>query len=144
MAQAHAIIEALGGTKTFHRRLTTLADLKEQIRKGLPYAAFEQVLDSFDLSRDEVARALTLPLRTLARRKIETRLHAGESDKVLRLARIALLAADVLGSAQKASSWLRRPNRALGHETPLSLLDTEIGARQVEDLLGRIEHGVHS
>ena len=44
----------------------------------------------------------------------------------------------------KASTWLRRPNRALNNERPLRLLDTDVGARQVEDILGRIAHGVVS
>jgi putative toxin-antitoxin system antitoxin component (TIGR02293 family) len=46
-----------------------------------------------------------------------------------------------LGSEEKAIQWLRRPNRALGNQTPLELMDTDIGAKQVEDVLGRIEHG---
>ncbi|MGH7857479.1 MAG: antitoxin Xre/MbcA/ParS toxin-binding domain-containing protein, partial [Candidatus Binatia bacterium] len=61
-----------------------------------------------------------------------------------RLARVGAMAVRVLGSEEKAGRWLHRPNRALGNESPLSLLDTAIGAREVEDLLGRIEHGVVS
>jgi putative toxin-antitoxin system antitoxin component (TIGR02293 family) len=50
----------------------------------------------------------------------------------------------VLGSEDKASAWLRRPNRALDNELPIRLLDTDVGARQIEDLLGRIAHGLVS
>ena len=45
---------------------------------------------------------------------------------------------------EKAVAWLRRPNRALGRHVPLELLDNDLGARQVEDVLGRIQHGVIS
>lgn len=87
---------------------------------------------------------LAIPLRTLTRRKAERRLRPEESDRLVRLARILAQAVDVLGSTEKASQWLQRPNRALGGETPLSLLDTDLGSRQVEEVLGRIEHGVYS
>jgi putative toxin-antitoxin system antitoxin component (TIGR02293 family) len=85
-----------------------------------------------------------MPARTLARRRISRRLAADESDRLYRLARIAAQAFAVFGTEEKASTWLRRPNRALDHELPLRLLDTDLGTRQVEDILGRIEHGVVS
>jgi putative toxin-antitoxin system antitoxin component (TIGR02293 family) len=50
----------------------------------------------------------------------------------------------VLGSTDKAARWLHTENRALGGQTPLALLDTDLGTRQVEEVLGRIEHGVFS
>jgi putative toxin-antitoxin system antitoxin component (TIGR02293 family) len=48
----------------------------------------------------------------------------------------------VLGDAAAALDWLASPNRALGGESPMKLLDTDLGAKQVFDVLGRIEHGV--
>jgi putative toxin-antitoxin system antitoxin component (TIGR02293 family) len=47
-------------------------------------------------------------------------------------------------SPEVAARWLRRPNRALGGERPLDLLTSDAGARVVEQVLGRIEHGVYS
>jgi putative toxin-antitoxin system antitoxin component (TIGR02293 family) len=64
-----------------------------------------------------------------------------ESDRVLRVARVSAQAAATLGSEEKAAQWLRRPNRALRNQTPLSLIDSDIRIRQVEEVLGRIEHG---
>ena len=58
--------------------------------------------------------------------------------------RIMIRAVEVLGSREEASRWLHAPNPALGGQTPLELLDTDLGSRQVEDVLGRIEHGVYS
>jgi putative toxin-antitoxin system antitoxin component (TIGR02293 family) len=69
---------------------------------------------------------------------------AVDSDQPLRLARILAQTVDVLGSKEKASGWLQAPNQALGGQTPLSLLGTDPGAQQVEEVLGRIEHGVFS
>jgi putative toxin-antitoxin system antitoxin component (TIGR02293 family) len=80
----------------------------------------------------------------MARRKEERRLSASESDRLYRLARIAARAEEVLGASEEARRWLVAPNRALGSVAPLSLLDTDEGARQVEAILGRLEHGVFS
>ena len=96
------------------------------------------------LSVKRLAAILSIPERTFARRRHERRLRADESDRLVRVARIAALAEGTLGGKERAIHWLHRPNRALGLAAPLSLLDTEIGARQVEDVLGRIAHGVYS
>ena len=87
---------------------------------------------------------LRLPERTLARRKTERRLRPDESDRLMRIGRIATLAEVTLGTREKAASWLKRNNRALANHTPLERLDTDLGAREVEDLLLRIAAGVYS
>jgi putative toxin-antitoxin system antitoxin component (TIGR02293 family) len=144
MTLTDTIIEVLGGAKVLRGRVLDLEDLRERVRAGLPYASLETVSSRFGLAREEVSEALLLPARTIARRKKESWLRADESDRLFRLARVAAQASQTLGDEGKASLWLRRPNRALGNRAPLSLLDTDIGARQVEDVLGRIEHGVYS
>ena len=99
---------------------------------------------SFAIEPRDLVAVLHVPARTLARRKREKRLRPDESDRLFRLGRIAALAEDVLGTRQKATHWLHQPNRALGNAVPLRQLDTEPGARQVEDLLLRIAHGAYS
>ena len=101
-------------------------------------------MDLLGLSADSISASLSLPKRTLARRKKQARLSADESDRLLRLARVAASAVDVFGDAHNASAWLRKPNRALGNASPLSRMDTDVGVRQVERVLGRIEHGIFS
>src|SRR6266540_3884727 len=76
--------------------------------------------------------------------KKQRRLHADESDRLLRLGRVAALAEEILGSHEKATRWLHEANVALGNEIPLRHLDSDLGARQVEDVLARIAHGVYS
>lgn len=51
-------------------------------------------------------------------------------------------AEEALGDAVKARRWLRKPNRALQGRVPLDLPRSEAGARIVEQVLGRIEHGL--
>ncbi|MFP3938719.1 MAG: antitoxin Xre/MbcA/ParS toxin-binding domain-containing protein [Thermoanaerobaculia bacterium] len=144
MTAAATIFETLGGPRVLHMESAGLPELGETVREGLPYAALEAVMGRLGLSREQVAEALHLPQRTLARRKKEHRLHPDESDRLFRLARIAAQATEVLGSPERAATWLQRPNRALGGRVPLKLLDTDAGSRQVESVLGRIEHGVYS
>lgn len=138
------IVEALGGRDVRSRPVNSPEELKDWIREGLPFASLEKVMERFRLNREEISSALDLPARTLARRKAEQRLHRDESDRLFRLVRIASQASEVLGGDDKASRWLHRPNRALGGRQPLELLDTDLGSRQVEEVLGRIEHGVYS
>jgi putative toxin-antitoxin system antitoxin component (TIGR02293 family) len=144
MLSTESLIEALGGRKVLKGRIANLDQLREAARAGLPYASLETVIVKLRLGREEAAAVLHLPQRTIARRKKAQRLQADESDRLLRLARIGAQAAAVLGNEDKAARWLRRPNRALGQRIPLNLLDNDIGSRQVEELLGRIEHGLVS
>ena len=144
MLPMDTLVEALGGRKVFKRRIANLDDLRDVVKAGLPYASLEALIGKFGLGRDEASAALHLPHRTIARRKQEQKFHADESDRVLRFARASTLAAATLGSDEKAAQWLRRPNRALGNKPPLDLLDSDIGTRQVEEVLGRIAHGIAS
>jgi len=48
------------------------------------------------------------------------------------------------GDVAAVHRWLTRPNRALGYVPPLSYAKTEVGAREVEDLIMRLEHGIFS
>jgi putative toxin-antitoxin system antitoxin component (TIGR02293 family) len=92
---------------------------------------------------EEEVFALVVPKRTLARRKAANeRLTLEETDKALRLERIAVQAERVFGAPEKAHRWLRKAKRELHGETPLAYLASEAGARVVEEMLFRIEHGL--
>jgi signal transduction histidine kinase len=56
--------------------------------------------------------------------------------------RITARAVEVLGSQEKAFRWLKTPVRSLSNQQPLSLLNSPEGTAQVEDALGRVQHGV--
>ena len=144
MVTAQRLVSALGGRKTFPARVRGWDDLRLRIRIGLAFASFDALSRRYGIDSAEMARVLDLPSRTVARRKHEKRFKPEESDRLVRLGRVAALAEQVLGDAEKATRWLHEPNRALGHEAPLEQLDTEIGARQVEDVLTRAAHGVFS
>lgn len=93
-------------------------------------------------SEDEIF-SLVVPKRTLARRRAAHEpLTVEETDKALRLERIAVQAERVFGDAGKAHRWLRKAKRELKGETPVAYLASEAGARVVEEMLFRIEHGI--
>jgi putative toxin-antitoxin system antitoxin component (TIGR02293 family) len=143
MTATEYVIEVLGGSSVFKgRTLPTAAELRERIKRGLPFRSLDSVRERLQLSVPEAASVLHMPPRTLARRRLARRLAADESDRLYRVARVAAHAVAALGSEEKAATWLRRPNRALNGELPIRLLDTDVGARQVEDVLGRIEYGI--
>jgi putative toxin-antitoxin system antitoxin component (TIGR02293 family) len=143
MAPWAGVAEILGG-RTALGHLSKAEDLREAVRAGLPLLALHSLQESLQLSRESLSRLLSMPERTLARRQKQARLTAGESDRLVRAARVMAHAVRVLGSRDKAAHWLRTANRALDDTTPISLLDTDIGAQQVSEVLGRIEYGVYS
>lgn len=143
MTAMEYVIEALGGTGVFRgANEPTPDELRERIKRGLPYRSLESLRERLQLTMPEAATVLGMPPRTLARRKQSRKLDAGESDRLYRLARIAAHAMAVFGTDEKVAAWLRRPNRALNSEKPVRLLDTDLGVRQVEDVLGRLEYGI--
>jgi putative toxin-antitoxin system antitoxin component (TIGR02293 family) len=134
------VIRTLGGPALVHAR--SLEELRERLRAGLPFASLAAVTSGFGLAGEDASAVLRIPPRTLARRKRERRLSPEESDRLFRLSRIATLAEDVLGDRRKAARWLRAENRSLGNAPPLSRLDTDLGAEEVEAALLRLAHGV--
>jgi putative toxin-antitoxin system antitoxin component (TIGR02293 family) len=122
------------------------SDVIDQIREGFPARTIEAVEDRLGLSQADFAVILGVPERTLSRRrsKPDESLPVDESDRLFRIALILNVAIEALGDEERAKNWLRVPNVALGGEAPLAMLDTEPGARAVEDALGRIAHGVFS
>lgn len=135
-------ITLLGGEGVLHARPRILMDWIPLVRRGLPAASVDSIVRLTCIAQTELAKALGIPDRTLARRKREGVLSPEESAKFVRFARVVERAEEVFEDQVAALAWLRSDNPALGGVTPLSLMDTELGADTVLDTLGRIEHGV--
>ncbi|MEK7675224.1 MAG: antitoxin Xre/MbcA/ParS toxin-binding domain-containing protein [Verrucomicrobiota bacterium] len=118
--------------------------LIEVIRLGLPVQELDALQASLDLPMDKLAPKLGMSKATLHRRKAQGRLGPEESDRVLRYARLMGKAVEVMDGEEPARRWLTSPQVGLGGAVPLDYAETEVGAREVEDLLGRIEYGVYS
>lgn len=136
-------IESLfGGGKVLRAKPRTALDWVAVIRQGISSSAVDSLVKSLRVSQSELAAALGIPERTLARRKREGLLNSEESAKLVRLARVVGRAEEVFDDLDTALDWLKSPNAALSGTVPLSLMDTDIGTESVLDTLGRIEHGV--
>jgi putative toxin-antitoxin system antitoxin component (TIGR02293 family) len=141
---AESLAKRLGGRKALGRTVRSELDLADAIHEGLAIGALEHVLEAEDLEPVE-AYALIGSRRTLLRKKQEGRdLSPGESDRLARVVRVIARTEEALGDRERAHRWLRSENRALGGRRPIDLLDSDTGARMVERVLGRLEHGVYS
>jgi putative toxin-antitoxin system antitoxin component (TIGR02293 family) len=119
------------------------AGLRQRIGQGLAYRSWVQFLQNTGLTKEEAHLLVSIAPRTLVRRKEEGRLHPDESDRLVRAARVFARAVDLFGgNVPSAREWLARPQRALGGATPLDYAATELGAREVENVIGRLEHGI--
>lgn len=120
-------------------------DVLSLVRCGLPFAALEKLVAAVGSTQKEVASVLGIPATTLSRRRRGGRLTPVESDHVIRIARLAVMARDLMaGDPVAAQRWFTTPHSILGDETPLRHASTETGGREVEDLIGRLRHGVFS
>ena len=120
-------------------------DLLRAVRKGLSYRAFERFRQNTALSFECVTDLIDIPRRTMTRRKREGRFLPDESDRLLRASRIFGKALQLFeGDRDAATEWLTAAQPALGGTVPLDLAKSEVGALEVERLIGRLEHGVFS
>lgn len=114
-----------------------------QIQRGLTYAAFERFKRNTSFSQATLAEIADIPERTLARRREAGRLEPDESDRMIRAARVFARALELFeGDAEGARRWLTTPLRALGNNRPIEFARTDVGAIEVDNLIGRLEHGI--
>ncbi len=164
--QIKNMVKYLGGRKSLGVAVGNESDLQDLVVKGIPKESVFKLQSLLDISDEKLANELAVTPRTVRRwredigaaqkrgrrqtttakakrtKKNMSRLRLSESDRVVRITRLLALASEVLENQQRAIRWLNRPNRALGDNSPFDKLRTESGAREVEDLLMRIEYGV--
>ena len=140
--EVEGVVSVLGGPKVVGRNVRSPEDLTERVRNGLPFAALAAVMEQYGISRDVLCSILHLSTRNFPRRKQQKRLSPDESDRLYRLARVIAHANRVFEDPEESADWIQSPSRALGKQQPLTLLDTDIGVQQVDQVLGRIEHGI--
>ena len=115
-------------------------DLARLVEQRLPLTSVES-LSKNGMTDEEIYR-LIVPRRTLVHRKSRREpLTHDESDRAVRIARMASLAEEVFGNDAKAARWLRKPKSRFDGRTPFELLSTEAGARLVEGMLLQLDYG---
>lgn len=127
--------EALGGGDS-------ITDMIQMIRRGFPAGKVTRLAAKYKIPDVLLLKVLQISSGTFQRRKRSGRFSSDESDRFVRLAGLYCMAEDVFGNKHDASDWMGAPNRSLGGDSPAEFTVTEIGAREVEELLGRIAHGV--
>jgi len=140
------VAAVLGGRKVLGKKVSGAMDLARLVERGFPERVLDRVKSALGLTDREAARTLKISEKTIGRLRGAPlrRLSPATSDRLYRIARLFALAEEVLESADAARDWLREPQASLGNRIPLELMGTEAGAREVEDLLLRIEHSVLS
>jgi putative toxin-antitoxin system antitoxin component (TIGR02293 family) len=119
------------------------ANLIKKVEKGFSFSILVRFQRNVAFSMKEIADWIQIPQTTLNRRRVQGRLLPDESDRVLRASRVFGKALELFeGDAEAARDWLATPQRALGGAVPIGLAKTDLGAREVEDLIERLEHGV--
>lgn len=113
------------------------------VKAGFPFNKLANFQKVTELPWTEISRFVAIPQRTLTRRQNQGKLQPDESDRVWRASTIFDKAVELFeGDIAAARKWLQTPQTGLGGETPLDFASTEVGAREVENLIGRLEHGV--
>jgi len=115
-----------------------------RIQAGLSFSAVRSLQHALDLPLEKIAAFLGMSRATLHRRKSQGKIARNESEKLVRYQQLVKKAAEVFGNADAARDWLTHAQPGLGNAKPVEFARTEIGAREVENLLGRIEYGVYS
>ena len=140
------IIELLGGQRVFGKIHSGKFGVADAIENGLQFVALDNLKLALELSDVEAADTLGISQKTISRMRKTPRKKLGKvpSDRIYRLAHIFVLAHQVFEDMELARDWLHSPQVGLNNRIPLDLADTEVGSREIINLLGRIEHGVLS
>ena len=134
---ATATLKRSQAIATIHREIG-------RIHAGLSFRAVLNLQKALDVPMQRVASVLGMSRATLHRRKLQGKIDQEESEKLVRYQRLLKKAEDVFGDVESARKWLTYPQPGLGKAVPLDFAKTEIGAREVENLLGRLEYSVYS
>ena len=129
------------------RRISSKFDVHEAITEGIPGGALVHMVGRVrTLKPDEVSRAVGVSLRTVQRRSNnpKSRLSREQSGRTWKFAEIVAKATEVFGDQTGAERWLTSPAMALDERRPTDLLSSPAGVEMVEQLLGRLEHGVYT
>lgn len=120
----------------------SVGELLEQLGRGLPTESFGRLQALLGISQRVLAGYLGLSEATLHRRFAEGQFKAEESERLYRYLEIFEKATALFEDEAKAKTWLGRSSLALGGQTPLDFARSERGAREVLDVIERLEYGV--
>jgi putative toxin-antitoxin system antitoxin component (TIGR02293 family) len=141
MVRPDRIANVMGGRAVLRRRVHSIQDLERTIARGLPKRALRNTVERVLTNKADVRRVMfrLVPEATFKRR---VRLSPAESERTERLARVIAAAEYAWNNQEDARTWLTKRHAELGRRSPLETSTTELGARQVEELLDRLVYGI--
>lgn len=142
MVKAAKIALVLGGEKVLKRRIRSLDDLREAVAHGLPKATLRQCVSYVFPERREARQMMAQIVRPATFKRRHAVLEPEESERVERLARVVATAEHVWDDKEDARAFLLTPHPILRSERPIDVARTELGAREVEELLMQLMHGL--
>jgi putative toxin-antitoxin system antitoxin component (TIGR02293 family) len=143
--KGHSAMRFRGRASSLGLTAVSTPALIEQIDAGFSFDTLRKLAINIGVELSELASIIGIPERTLARRKASDKFAPEESERLLRVSSVFEKAVDLFhGNVEEAVVWLMNPKKALGYQQPLAYARTELGAREVENLIGRIQHGVFS
>ena len=125
-------------------KATGSLEFARTIEEGFPSSAIDRLKHELDITDLLLSTLIGRTSKTVGRMRVARKLSPIVSDRLFRVAKVYACAVEVFEDPASAREWLHSPQIGLSGRTPLDLLVTEAGARAVEDLLVRIEHGVLS
>ena len=118
-------------------------DIDSAIKRGFSPKEVSHLQKALNLSDLALSRFIGISIKTLQRKRTHcSHLTLQESDRIYRIARIFAQAAIVFGDIAEAREWMMDRQYILGNEIPFILMQIGVGAKEVENALGRIAYGV--
>ena len=139
LVRAQDIANVLGGAATLGREVRDLSDLNTVVLEGMPIAAFERLNARMRTKSGQTTIRSVVGSRGVVGR---ARLAPQASERAERVARILAMAEKVFGNEDLALEFLTLPHARLHDKSPLQILGTDIGGREVEEILGAIAYGM--
>jgi len=136
MIQAAEVASILGGKDTLHKNIKSNFDLINLLEEGFPKSSTKRIINILGSTEGMYQY---IPEGTYKKRKKFT---TTESEILERLARIIATAIYVFKSEEQAKVYLHSSNPLFLGKTPLDLLRTELGAKEVEEALWKIYYGL--
>ena len=111
---------------------------------GISKSDFLAIVANTGMNLTEFSSLLPVSKRTIEKIKDKDLLNPTVSDRVLQIASLYQHGAIVFEDAHSFKEWLSLPLIALGGKKPIDFINNDSGISMINDLLGRIEHGVYS
>jgi len=138
------IISILGGSVAVGQPIRNDIDLIEISRKGLPKFMVQTISNILSISMEKMSQLIHVSYRTIQRKNDNDLLNVYSTEQLLEIAEVTSRGIEVLGSIDAFTKWLHTKLRVLNYKTPIDFLDTTFGTKLINDILGRLEHGVYS